>query len=317
MVDQDEMFDVDLLPSYPNKLRGFRRINGQPEELEHPITVPKIYDQFVTNNIEYLVLPFINYNELTVRILKENNFIILESNVLTGKEPVFMAFRSTKLNDTYENTHDIVMCVYFLQNSNEEIIRFVNYYTSQGIEKIFMYYCGDLSKRTDLPVFDNVAYFEWNYVNRVLKPEQYHDTEKQGLQSFVKNNGIHFSQVPLYNSFSKKIGKKSNWTFLVDLDEFVIAPNKSLKEYLKDDALTTHLFTDHRRAHIDFKNGTAFFESSCIHKGGGKTILKKSKILDKSIMNVHRADRPTESDLIMLHHKIGFKYNENCNIISF
>jgi len=223
------LFDITLLPQLQKPLTGYIRNCSQPTSFleTQNIICPRIYDQFVTNNVEYIILP-IQMVEVSVKILQDNNFTVVTHN--DYHEPICIAYKSTTLPDTYTNTHNIVMCVYFLQNNNQEIDTFFDYYYKQGVEKIFLYYCGKLNDRPNLPSRDYVEYCEWSYVHRVLDESI--------------NTKIHFSQVPLYNMFAKKIGMHSNWSIYCDLDEYLYHPINTLKEYLADKQ--NHLFTQHR-----------------------------------------------------------------------
>lgn len=295
------MFDTSLLPVYSKIYAGIPN-----KILCKPINVVPVlyYDQFVSNGYEYIILPFTSINSNTKKVLVENEFNIA-INPIRFTQPSFIAYRETELLDTYQHKHDIVMCVYFLQNKNEEIERFFDYYLDQGVEKIFMYYCGKLSDRPNLPQRNEVEYLEWNYIHYL---HDLYENEKK----------IHYSQIPLYNTFAKKISPHCKWSFFVDLDEYVKAPtNLTLKDYLLTNEFNSHLFTQHRWAKINFDKNEVKFEKIPSNLGRGKTILNGKLIQPSTLMINHRSANAANSNLLMFHTKKCPSNNlDTCNLFS-
>lgn len=287
-ITTDVLFDVDSLPQLQTPLIGYVRATNRRimlVELEQKMICTKVYQQFVTNNIEYLILPLQTF-ELTQDILLKNNFSTVARNT-QGDQSAYFAYRPTNLSNTYKYTHNIVMCVYFLNNTVEEIKRFFDYYSNQGVDRIFMYYCGKLTERPNLPQRSFVEYHEWGFINRV-----------KDLTTRLKK---HYAQPQLYNMFAKKIGIHCNWSIYVDLDEYIYHPSHTLKEYLADKQ--TCLFTDHRFSIVDPITKICMHESITSFPGKGKTILKGSEIKIIDAMYVHRSCRAKNCDLLLLHNR--------------
>lgn len=279
-----DFFNTKLLPVFNEKIK-VRKDKINEEYIIDPITH---YDQFVAKGNEYIILPHYSKATNVESVLQNCGFNTIYNNK-NPSEPSFLAFRESSLPDTYKHAHNTVMCIYFLQNKNEEIERFFDYYLNQGIEKIFMYYCGKLSERPNLPQRKEVVYLEWSHIFWHLPTE--------GSQSRVHN-----LQVPLYNMFAKKIGMHCNWFIFCDLDEYIKAPNDTLKTYLNKYIESNHLFTQHRWAHIKFEaNEVEYEEYTC--SGRGKTILKGNLIKPSDTFNVHRSLDAQTSNLLMFHHR--------------
>ena len=290
------LFNLNLIPTSHTTLVGYVRINNNNLVETLDIKCTRFYEQFVSNNVEYIVMPILMLNSSKL-VLEENNFTI--SPHYGYEEPIYFAYKVTDEQNTYKYTHDIVMCVYFLNNSNIEIEMFFDYYMKQGVEKIFMYYCGNLADRTNLPQREYVEYYEWNFINRVKDP--------------LSNNVIHYSQVPLYNMFAKKIGIHCNWSVYVDLDEYIYHPTCTLKEYLADKQ--THLFTQHRFSKVNPITKICMHESITNFPGRGKSILKGSEINVSDCIRVHRSCNAINCDLLLLHNKRSRKPNvENATV---
>lgn len=280
-----KLYNTRLLPILDGQLIG-RKYKDKEVHTLNPISH---YDHFVSKGYEYIILP--HYSKLTTseNLLQNNNFT---TSYVTSNptEITFIAYRETILPDTYQHKHDIVMCVYFLQNENEEIERFFDYYLAQGVEKIFMYYCGKLSDRPNLPQRNEVEYLEWNHI--------FHHYES------LTNRLIHNLQIPLYNMFAKKIAMHCNWSIFCDLDEYIKAPNSTLKTYLDNYIKENHLFTQHKFACVnEEKNQIEYLCNGFNSSGRGKTILKGSIITSSDTMNVHRSLKAKDSDLLMFHNK--------------
>lgn len=292
-----DFFNTKLLPVFNEKIKVCKyKINE--ECIIDPITH---YDQFVAKGYEYIILP--HYSKVTnvESVLQNYGFNTIYNNKNTW-EPSFLAFRETALTDTYEYKHNIVMCVYFLQNNNEEIERFFSYYLNQGIEKIFMYYCGKLSERPNLPQRKEVVYLEWSHIFWHLPTEYSHK--------------VHNLQVPLYNMFAKKIGMHCNWFIFCDLDEYIKAPNDTLKTYLNKYIESNHLFTQHRWAHIEFESNEVEYEKSTCSVSRGKTILKGNLIKPSDTLNVHHSLHAKTSDLLMFHHRNNLYLTEKKQFVN-
>lgn len=283
-----QLFDVSRLPISSTIYKGGRQRleNGT----EYDIIPVSYYDHFICNGYEYIILPMQSEDTDAKQILQSNNFQTIISPKKTN-EPHFIAYRKTTLPDTYTQKHNIAMCVYFLQNSNTEIERFLDYYLAQGIDKIFMYYCGSLSERPDLPQREQVEYLEWKYLHFLFFPYQ-------GVTLWQ-----HYAQVPLYNVFAKKIAPHCNWSFYSDIDEFIKAPEGTLKDYLYSTTINNHLFTQHRWAKIDFKANNVECEAETNEPSRGKTILKGSLILPQGTMCNHKSMHPSACSLLMLHNR--------------
>ncbi len=311
----NHLFDSTHLPITNTIYKGGRL---KIEESQwYDISPTKVYSQFVSLGFEYIVLtPYVLEAE-TDSILKENKFTVIKSHPRC-REPYFFGFRKTQLPDTYNKFHDIVMCVYFLQNSNEEIQNFVNYYTAQGIEKIFMYYCGQLSKRRDLPVFSNVEYFEWNYLHYFYYPID--PSNKPYYSRCRKYPGYfwqHYAQPQLYNMFAKKIATKCNWAFFVDLDEYVITNNRDIKTHLTNLDSKKHLLVKNYWSKINFSNYTAETEMYCIDKRY-KNILYGPKIQPSDVIHIHTTSNSllaNEKEIRMLHHRNELNF-QNKTVLS-
>jgi hypothetical protein len=282
------LFDSSLLPVSDIIYKGGRQ-RLEPGVQYDIIPIP-FYDHFVSKGYEYFILPVQSHDTEANNILKKEGFKTVMSHKKTN-EPHFIAYRETKLPNTYTQKHDIVMCVYFLQNTNADIEKFLDYYLSQGIDKIFMYYCGNLSDRPDLPQRKNVEYLEWKYIHFLFMPQQ--DT----------TTWQHYAQVPLYNVFAKKIAPHCNWSFYSDIDEFIKAPKGTLKEYLTSSNINRHLFTQHRWAKIDFTNNQVEYEEHTNEPLRGKSIIKGSLIEPQLIMHNHRSMKAEDSDLLMFHNR--------------
>jgi hypothetical protein len=283
-----KLFDLAMLPISNIIYKGGRQ--RLENDVQYDILPITHYDHFVSNGYEYIILPVQSQDTEAEAVLKLNNFKTVISRKKTN-EPHFIAFRETNLPDTYTQKHDIVMCVYFLQNSNTEIERFLDYYLSQGIDKIFMYYCGSLSERSDLPQRERVEYLEWKYIHFLFFPYQ-------GVTLWQ-----HYAQVPLYNVFAKKIAPHCNWSFYSDIDEFIKAPEGTLHEYLKGRTSNEHLFTQHRWAKIDFKAKQVECEESTNEPARGKTILKGGSIKPHETMHNHHSMQAVSCDLLMFHNR--------------
>lgn len=282
---QMDFFDVNKLPTFNKQIKVSR------SKLSGTYTIDPIthYDQFVSKGYEYLILPHYLKTTNAENILQNYNFVTVDNCYKKDYEPSFLAFRETSLPNTYIHTHDIVMCVYFLQNKNEEIERFFDYYLAQGVEKIFMYYCGRLSERPNLPQRKEVEYLEWPHVFWHEPPEYTHP--------------VHNLQIPLYNMFAKKIGMSCNWSIFCDLDEYIKAPNHTLKEYLNNYMEPTHLFTQHRYSCINFNTNEVVVEPQVTNPQRGKLILKGSILTPPDMLNVHHCLQAKTSNLLMLHNR--------------
>lgn len=293
------MFNNSLLPVSSTIYKGGRQRleNG----IEYDILPIPFYEHFVSKGYEYIILPMQSEDTDAEKILKLNNFQTVVSPKKTN-EPHFIAYRETTLPNTYTQKHDIAMCVYFLQNTNTEIERFLDYYLSQGIDKIFMYYCGSLSDRPDLPQKEKVEYIEWKYIHFLF-------FNYQGTTLWQ-----HYAQVPLYNVFAKKIAPHCNWSFYSDIDEFIKAPEGTLKEYLNSYTGNNHLFTQHRWAKIDFKTKHIECEDVTNEPVRGKTILKGNLIQPQGVMHNHCSMNPVVCDLLMFHNRHHPNYDKRTHV---
>ena len=288
-----QLFNTCLIPPLDVHLTGYERTPGQPEVARLNMICPAFHDHFVCNGFEFIVLP---YPTLSVAddVLKAHNFKTHYGTPCKGWEPFYFGYRKTQLPNTYNNTHNIVMCVYFFRNPNIEIERFFEYYYSQGIDKIFMYYCGKLTDRPNLPQRDYVEYFEWDFIHFIDRVPA--EPPKKEL----------FSQTYLYNAFMHKISPLCNWTFFCDLDEYIQVPKYTLKEYLALPTHCTHLFTHHRLANINFQTNVITSEHIVTQPHLGKTIIKGDLVKNSHVMGNHKVigcQLKTE-DLTMYHNKI-------------
>lgn len=223
------LFDTSLLQTtdlkaIPEDYRSSREINSFIEPF-------RIYDHFVTNNVEIIILShFVYNNEHSREILAQHNFKIKHGSFV--REHNFIAYRSTTEPSTYNTRHGAVMCVMACDlNSATQIKSFCEYYFSEGIEKIFIFYTqpGNLVSRNDLPKNENIIYNEWDY----------------SFYQRYNNKNYHNCQTHLYAMFLNKISPFCEWTFFCDLDERIIVKNSSLKDYLNTQ--NKHLFTTHAR----------------------------------------------------------------------
>jgi hypothetical protein len=282
-----ELFDTSLLPLSNDQYTGTKRLIDTDIQFLLP---PKThYDQFVTNGYEFVFLTIQSVDAGGMDILKQNGFKCIKRY---NSEPCYFGFRPTRLDNNYKNKHSIVMCVYFLQNPNNQIEKFLDYYTSQGVEKIFMYYCGKLSDRPNLPQRENVEYFEWDYIHYV------HNFQKQITQ--------HYSQVPLYNIFSKKIAPHCDWSIYCDIDEFIKVANKkqTIKDYLYNSKIDNHIYLNEYKCYIDFKNKKILYDVLEKNETFGKTILNSNHIHKESYAENHRMmNASTDENLKMFHFR--------------
>jgi hypothetical protein len=287
------LFNTNLLPQTKETFEGkFDKI-----EKYAPIKPSKFYDHFVTKGYEYLILDVQSVLGGAENILKEHKFITNFSEPFE-LEQLFLAFRETSEPDTYKQKHNIVMCVYFFQNPNSELEFFFDYYHKQGIEKIFMFYCGKSENRPNLPTRDFVEYLSFDYTPFwILNPK----TKQRA----------HYLQIPLYNIFVKKISPHCSWTIFCDLDEFIYSLNhKSIKLHLEK--ASSHLLTNHRWAKVKFNNNQISYENKTSSPIRAKNVLKGTLIKPPDIIKIHEFSESEDKcsideNLLMFHNILASK----------
>ena len=289
----DTLFDVNLLPLTEKRFHGeiygnFSKITFKDDKR---IAKPKTYyDHFISNGYEYII---VNYHSVIAgaeEILKKHNFKTKFDRI--SMEPLFLAYRETSLQNTYQNRHSLVMCIMVCEgNTTQQIENFFNYYSSQGVDKIFMYRCGNLADMPDYPQRDFVEYFEWDFNPAFLNYEE--------------GKRMHYLQVPLYNMFSRKIAAHCDWTIYCDLDEYIYSKtNSTIKEHLKNSNKESHLFCDHRYGYIDFTTNISCYESTTTQPLRGKSIINTSLSTPTYKVSVHRGEKTlSDTDLILVHIK--------------
>jgi hypothetical protein len=286
------LFDISLLPLKNLTLEGIRDKSDIKESIK-PIT---FYDHFVTKGHEYIIVNVQSVLSGAEKLLRENAFTTIFTKPFE-KEQLFLAYRETSNKDTFKQSHDIVICVYFIENTNSEIELFFDYYFKQGIEKIFMFYCGKLEDRPNLPQRNFVEYFSWDYSPFwILDP--------------ITKTKAHYVQIPLYNVFAKKISPHCNWTIFCDLDEYIFSnTHKTIKAHLNSSK--SHLFTNHRWAKVDSSRKNIKYENKSSIKERGKNLLKGNLINPSDKINIHQnlknLNCEFDENLLMFHNILANK----------
>lgn len=307
-MSNNELFDINQLPlDFTTKFEFTWLLGTNDKNFFRPIFKPTpfaCYDQFVTNGLEYLFLScFTAHLPETERILIENGFII---NNINGKNRIskdekrgiFFAYRETQLPNTYKEKHELVACLYFMQNTNEQLETFFDHYTNQGVEKIFAFYNGNLAEKIDyLPKRNNVEYFEWNYMHkRLLK------NDKTG----VKYTQQH-AQSPLYNIFLKKISPYCKWSLFFDCDEFIAEKNFkiSLKDYLLRNNINRSVVVHSINCIFDSKNKIITYDKINLERTNKKVIVATNDIEphDRTYVHFLSKKRNRDENLILWHYK--------------
>ena len=305
MMHKDK-FNLDLLPL--NKDINIKGSNlNLPTENNGVVLKKAYYDHFISKNYEIIILNIHTILSGAQKVLEEQGFTLLIDGVMET-EKVYLAYRPTSLSNTYRDSHNIVMCVYYSSlNTAEEINYFLTYYKNQGVDKVFMYYFGEQNQKHKLPQYNWVEYLDWNFTpHHIFFVEEVPNTKEL----------YHYSQVPLYNMFIKKISPHCNWTFFCDLDEYAYASLNTLESYLQNQ--TGHRYTDHRYSNINFKTNEIIYEKTPSHPGGRKTIVDGKILKIDDIMGVHLLkfrNLQLDKNLLMFHNKPRRKIKESNHLI--
>jgi hypothetical protein len=292
---ESALFDINLLPLIEYRLNGLRDKLKTTEENKwaRPVTH---YDHFVSEGHEYVIVNIQSVLAGAEEVLKNAGFVTNFSPI-TNMEQTFLAYRPTLAKNTFKEKADIVMCVMVCEtNSNQQIKDFIQYYQNQGVDRIFLYYCGELSEMPSYPEHKLVEYLEWNYNPFWIE---------------LNNKKVHYLQVPLYNMFLKKISMHCNWTIFCDLDEYIQSKtHKDIKDHLNQKQ--NHIFCDHKIAKICFDNKRIVYEMNSSAPNRGKSIIFGKKVAVDYKANVHRfAETEPDNNLHMYHdRRNSYKYLE-------
>jgi len=81
-------------------------------------------------------------------------------------EEQIVRIKQTTEPNTYTDTeqHSLVLVTMFLNETEQQLNTFFEYYEKQGVTKFFMFYNGRLEeKKNSLPQRKTVLYIEWNF----------------------------------------------------------------------------------------------------------------------------------------------------------
>lgn len=301
---RNTLFDTSALPFVTD-------IKGKChwwEKVTYNINSFSFYDHFVTNHTEYIILPVYLFERNTINLLQDNGFKFI---VRGTNEPLFIAYRSTNCTNTFIEEYKLVVCTLFSTlNTYLDLKCFVDYYLSQDVDKLFLFFNGKITDINNFPKYSQVEYLEWNFTY---------------WQSFEHTRQLnHHAQPSLYNAFVRKISPFCDWTCFIDLDEFIKTPNNStLKAYLnnffplKDKDMSKNLLLEHRFAQLNNETNIIFYEKECSFPSKSKCIVNKLQA-ETSRVHVHRTAPFINSNLLLLHtkHNNDAEKNECCTFIN-
>lgn len=253
------------------------------------------YEHFITDTgYEIIILPFYVENNI-LDILKNNEFKISKRS--WGNEQCVFAFKEINKKQI-EKKYNLVLMTLFYSEKPYELERFYKYYRQQGVDHFFMYYNGDLSLKTDLPLSDDISYINWNFI----------------YWCYINNSRVHHAQIPAMVSFHKKFLPLSTYALMIDTDEYLVCDNMTIKDYLYSNQINKNIFTRHCWAKADFKTGKIKYIEEESRRG--KTVLYSDACEISFLPSVHKCSETIDSEIKLLHAKNLQKQYDSEYIIS-
>ena len=131
---RNTLFDLSSIP-FLTDIKGKWFWWEKAKEYIKPLS---FYDHFVTNHTEYIILPVYLFEKATINLLEDSGFKFI---VRGTNEPLFIAYRPTNCANTFTEDYKLVICTLFSKlNTYSEIKRYVDYYLSQDVDKLFLYF---------------------------------------------------------------------------------------------------------------------------------------------------------------------------------
>lgn len=244
------------------------------------------YDHFISPmGYEVIILPFYSSTK-NIELLQHNNFIVVDRLNHINEKALF-AFKLVDNTNMTAKKYKLTVMTLFYDETNEDLENFYNYYINQGVEHFFMYYNGRLDDRPNLIYNSNITYIEWNYCYWYLTKDT--------------NQRIHHAQIPALLSFSKKYLPHTEYSLMIDTDEFLFVDQCTLKSYIMSQQNKKNLHTNHNWSHIDFKTGQVKYFTE--NQNRAKSILCSDACSIKFIPNVHIMQNSQPCDVQLFHNK--------------
>jgi hypothetical protein len=126
--------------------------------------------------------------------------------------------------DSTNRKHKLAVATLFKYETPEEVARFIKYYRNQGVDKFYFYFNGS-SLPERMPQADDIFYKLWDF--------PYWNTNTAYS---------HLAQTTFLTSYRLRYHETNEWSIMVDLDEYVVTMDPSLRiiDYLNK--TTYHLY---------------------------------------------------------------------------
>jgi len=153
----------------------------------------------------------------------------VSSSATTVSSPTIEPVEKNITAEYVDSTRGKMAVATLFMNDYKRIPTYCSYYRTQGVEKFFLYFNGP-TLPDDIYKADDIEYRCWNY--------PYWNAGAQPINQPGVVKWAHNAQMTFLTAMCLRNLPRYDWFGLVDLDEIVIHPTKSLLEHLQSDIST-------------------------------------------------------------------------------